>query len=231
MQNKNKAIEKMGSVFKIGKAFERLAMFMALLLLLSHFIGCFWIFIARTFQEEDEDTIDSWIKKGEFTDYSSFELYTTSFYFAMTTITTVGYGDIRGNSTTERVICIFLHLIGVLSYSFASGSLTSIITNYDKINEANREKQNILQRIFKEHNLPPKIYYELKNFIKSSEGMKDMDEINEYLNDLPYRLRIRTSLYLYKDAYENVNFLKDQSSESFLAWVCPLLSQVFIPMD
>jgi len=49
----------------------------------------------------------------------------------MTTITTIGYGDIRGNTTIERVICIFLHLIGVLSYSFASGSLTSIIANYD----------------------------------------------------------------------------------------------------
>jgi len=51
-----------------------------------------------------------------------------------------------------------------------------------------------------------------------------MNEINEYLNDLPYRLRIRTTMYLYKDAYENVEFLKTQSSENFLAWICPLLS-------
>ena len=58
----------------------------------------------------------------------------------MTTITTVGYGDITGHSPIERVLCIFMHLIGVLSYSFASGSLTSIIANYDQINEKNLEK-------------------------------------------------------------------------------------------
>lgn len=117
----------------MGKAFERLAMFMLILFLLSHFVGCLWIFVAKSFEDES-GVIDSWIKKGEFQDLNMIELYVTSFYFAMTTITTVGYGDIRGNSTTERLICIFLHLIGVLSYSFASGSLTSIISNYDSIN-------------------------------------------------------------------------------------------------
>ena len=54
-------------------------------------------------------------------------MYVASYYFTMTTLTTVGYGDIKGHTVIERVVCIFLHLIGVLSYSFASGSLTSII--------------------------------------------------------------------------------------------------------
>jgi hypothetical protein len=158
MQNKNKIVKKLNSALKIGIAFERLTFFLLILLLLSHFVGCFWIFIANTFNDET-DGDSNWIKKGEFTDLSAFELYVTSFYFAMTTITTVGYGDIRGNSTTERVICIFLHLIGVLSYSFASGSLTSIIANYDQINQKNQEKMNVLNRLFKEHNIPSEIYY------------------------------------------------------------------------
>jgi len=68
---------------------------------------------------------------------------------------------------------------------------------------------NILNRLFKEHNFPAQVYYELKTFIKSAESKKDMQDINEYLNDLPYRLRIRTTMYLYKDAYENVEFLKN----------------------
>ena len=67
----------------------------------------------------------------------------------MTTITTVGYGDIVGHTVLERIICIFLHLIGVLSYSFASGSLTSIIQNYDIINDSNIRKLEVLDRLFK----------------------------------------------------------------------------------
>lgn len=49
MQNKNKIVKKLNSALKIGIAFERLTFFLLMLLLLSHFVGCFWIFIARTF--------------------------------------------------------------------------------------------------------------------------------------------------------------------------------------
>jgi hypothetical protein len=41
---------------------------------------------------------------------------------------------------------------------------------------------------------------------------------------------VRTIMYIYKDSYEKIDFLRDQS-ENFLAWVCPLLQQVFIPID
>jgi len=48
------------------------------------------------------------------------EQYLTSFYFTITTITTVGYGDISGGTSAEKVGAIFLMLFGVISFSFAS---------------------------------------------------------------------------------------------------------------
>ena len=45
----------------------------------------------------------------------------------------------------------------------------------------------------------------------------------EFLEDLPYRLRIRTIMYTFKDAYEQIDFL-NEGSENFLAWVYPLLT-------
>jgi hypothetical protein len=59
------------------------------------------------------------------------ELYVTSFYYTTTTILTVGYGDITAVSLTEKLLCIILMIIGVISFSFATGSLSSIISNYD----------------------------------------------------------------------------------------------------
>jgi hypothetical protein len=116
-----------------------------------------WIFTARNFQNDDIDG-DTWIEAGGFEDYNLLELYFTSYYFTVTTITTVGYGDIRGNSSMERLICFFLHLIGVLTYSFASGSLTSIIANYDEYNEINADKLHILNRMFKENQITADLY-------------------------------------------------------------------------
>ena len=38
-------------------------------------------------------------------------------------------------------------------------------------------------------------------------------------------------MYLFKEAYENIDYLKSEQSENFLAWICPLLTQTFFPMD
>lgn len=148
----------------------------------------------------------------------------------MTTLTTVGYGDISGQNTTERIICIFLHLIGVISYSIAAGSLTSILQNYDEMNQQTQEKIHVLNRLYKENNLPNDIYYTLLNQIQNYSLHSSQDEIKEFLDDLPFRLKLRTILYIYKDLYSQIPFLNKQI-DNFIAWIFPLLNQMFIPMD
>ena len=60
-------------------------------------------------------------------EYSETQLYTVSFYWTVTTITTVGYGDIQGENTLERIFCSIIMIVGVMSFSFANGSLASIL--------------------------------------------------------------------------------------------------------
>ena len=61
-------------------------------------------------------------------DFSNFDLYIVSFYWTIQTITTVGYGDVYTTNTYERIFACFIMIIGVLAFSFASGSLASIIS-------------------------------------------------------------------------------------------------------
>ena len=62
------------------------------------------------------------------------ERYMDGFYFMITTITTVGYGDISGINTIERIYCIIIMLIGVLTFSYATGMLSQILSNLDSEN-------------------------------------------------------------------------------------------------
>ena len=64
-------------------------------------------------------------------DYDDLELYIVSFYFTVTTIVTVGYGDITPKNAQERLFCVILMLIGVISFSFITSTLTSIISTQD----------------------------------------------------------------------------------------------------
>ena len=90
-----------------------------------------------------------------------------------------------------------MHLIGVLSYSFASGSLTTIIQNYDSISDENNGKINTLNRIYKESNLPQDLYFKLRDTIKNNYDPNQQKEIAEFLDDLPYRAMVKTIMYIY----------------------------------
>ena len=58
-------------------------------------------------------------------------LYITACYFIMTTISTVGYGDISASTRLERCFMMTLMAIGVFAFTFISGALSSILSNFD----------------------------------------------------------------------------------------------------
>ena len=120
--------------------------------------------------------------------------------------------------------------MGVIFFSFASGSLTQIIANYDETNAKNVAKLNILNKILKEHHIPPKVYTQIEIQIDKTSSAKQQKQKLAFLDGLPFRLKIRATMYLYRESYEKIIFLQNQS-DAFIAWVCPLLIQIYIPED
>lgn len=62
---------------------------------------------------------------------SNERLYLAGIYWAFTVLTTVGFGDIHARTEGEMVICILWMLFGIGFYSFAIGSLTSVLFSLD----------------------------------------------------------------------------------------------------
>ena len=75
-------------------------------------------------------------------------IYRTSLYWTVTTVTTVGYGDITGVNPQEKIFATFIMIIGVISFSFVSGSMASLLTNYDVQNAALHSRTQTLNKIY-----------------------------------------------------------------------------------
>lgn len=120
------------------------------------------IFIGRF----DDTSKNTWIYQKAYYDRSNTEVYITSFYFTVTTVLTVGYGDISAFSLTEMVYCIFLMVMGVLSFSFATGTLSSIIQSYDSKEAAMKEKIATLMQLNNDYKFGKPLYRDLLRTIK-----------------------------------------------------------------
>ena len=152
----------MANRMQLSVAFERLFLFGASCVLFIHTLGCVWIFLAYENQTNYEP---NWIDSFGFEYKTINELYIIAVYFTVTTITTVGYGDISATDTNERILGIVTMLIGVIAFSFSTGALSSIIQNSDSKVAAYRERLETLKRIKYEYNIGDNLYEELNAFI------------------------------------------------------------------
>jgi hypothetical protein len=91
-------------------------------------MSCLYIFLGHLTSQSYTGWTEGAIQDTE----DDLDLYILSFYFIVTTVTTVGYGDYSPDNRYERVFCMFLMIIGVSSFTFVSGALSSIMSNYDQ---------------------------------------------------------------------------------------------------
>ena len=150
------------------------------------------------------------------------EQYLTSIYFTITTITTVGYGDISGGTFSEKIAAIVLMLLGVISFSVASASLSSIFASFDNDEEAVvKEKLQLLRKLQAEYNLPLKLCSDIVKNLRSGFN-RDKDDKSIFVEELPNNLRNEICIYMYQEIYKTIDFLKGKPT-LFLSWICPML--------
>lgn len=167
--------------------------------------------------------LEPYIEKG----YTDSELYATSLYWTITTITTVGYGDIYGIKPQEKIFCAIIMLIGVISFTILSGSMASIMTNFDASNAVTRQKKKILDNIHKNNKkIPVEIIMDCKRHLQYNSNVTDDKEIQTFIEEFPHVLRSQLILYIYQEKYSQIKFFKSKNDRAFIIWICPLLNPV-----
>ncbi|CAG5091532.1 Oidioi.mRNA.OKI2018_I69.PAR.g13107.t1.cds [Oikopleura dioica] len=58
---------------------------------------------------------------------SSSECYSASLYFVMTSLTSVGFGNVAANTAAEQIFCVCMLIFGALLYATIFGNVTTII--------------------------------------------------------------------------------------------------------
>lgn len=140
---RTKFFKNFATQMEIKMGLDRIMFSIILFFMMIHIIACFWIFIAKF----DETSKENWIYSKGYQDLSIYDLYVSSCYFSVTTVVTVGYGDITAISSGEKLVAIFLMLIGVIAFSYATGALANIIANSDSTEAKLKEKMTTLNEI------------------------------------------------------------------------------------
>lgn len=169
-------------------------------LLLTHIMACLWVLIGQ--QDEkgwvnvfiaDQVSPDDPTKPAVVWDYA-LSIYANAFYFILTTITTVGYGDITGDTTIEYLFSMGVEFIGLTFFSFLTGTISVMFSgdqSFEALINARMEELDLwllrLENCNKEEKIPNKLYHSIKEFIQDA-FIYDFNLIIEefpFYNELP----------------------------------------------
>jgi len=91
------------------------------LFLIIHIISCLWIIISKY------DLVGSWLDSDDIEAMSGEEVYLTAVYFTITTLTTVGYGDMSASTNTEKIFLSIFMIISFAILTLSIGNITSLL--------------------------------------------------------------------------------------------------------
>ncbi|CDW89105.1 cation channel family protein [Stylonychia lemnae] len=212
----NRNIKKLMDQLRLNPGYMKMITVTVTVLFLVHLVSCFYFMVA-TYTDYDPE---SWVVRKQLIDDTNFAQYITAMYWAFQTLTTVGYGDVQGTTTFERIYCLLWMIFGVAFYSFTIGNLQSIISTIDVKASELSAKLNTLTGFAKRTKLPDYIVLKIKRFLENnSVSNTSLTESRQMLSELPSSLRAEVVKQTYAEIIEKVKFFNKKDSDFLWAFL------------
>ena len=193
------------------------------MLVFINLLGCMWWFTA-----EVEGLEDSWVAYAgvafDVVNASSAAQYVTSVYFAMTVITTVGFGDITPQTVAEMLVAMLFMGIGLFYFGYivsAVSSLVNMVNHQARGTQIVREKLEEIDVWASARHIPRNLRQEVKTYyleVWAPHCGVRLDDADKF-RELPAALRAELVLSLSGEALRRSYMLSalDMDMMEFLA--------------
>merc|ERR1719198_1731590 len=118
----SKYMEKIEDAIGVSPALFEIIKLVGQVSFVAHIFGCGWFWVSR---EYSNGTDERWYYE-DYGQHVKGDQYIASLYWAFTTMTTVGYGDIVPFSIAEKVYAIFIMLMGATIFAYMLANVASI---------------------------------------------------------------------------------------------------------
>ena len=143
---------------------------------LMHVLGCFWFLLHMT-HPDPEHTWLAIYDGGSGVDAGVWTQYLYSVYWALTTLTTVGYGDIVAVNDRERTYALGTLAVGAVFYGFLLSTVTDLVRNADPNKVRITAKLDEVKHYLRWHHFPPDLASRVKKYYENFYSRRSaMDE-------------------------------------------------------
>jgi len=198
----------------IHPTFMRLGTFVLWLSLLAHWLACGWMRLG-----------------GPTADLGTDSGYLSALYWCVTTLTTVGYGDVTPTTVNQTIYTMVVMLLGVGVYGYVIGNVANLLAKMDMARAQYVATIERMTGFLRYRRVPAPLQREIYAYYKYLWDNRLGYDESSVLDDLPPTLYAELSLVLKRDLIEKVGFLRDASRELIQDLCVKLRPVVFTPGD
>ena len=159
----------------------------------------------------------SWLSVNRIGNATVATKYVKSLYWAVTTITSVGYGDIVPVTDIETLFAIFIMILGAGIYAMIFSNFVSYVSRIDAANSKYSEKMEEIRNQMRYLRLPPELQGRVEQYFEyvwqCHKGLLEKD--NYFFEELPMPLHVECAEFLHMETLGK-NPLFRGCSRSFL---------------
>jgi hypothetical protein len=198
----------------------RLAFFAFWLGLIAHWLACGWLALGGSLALGSESAAAD-----------GFTQYLHALYWCVTTLTTIGYGDITPSTNAQIIYTMVVMVLGVAMYGYVIGNVANLLANSDHAKVHYTSNMERLSSFLNYRHVPFDLQRRVYDYYAYLwENRLGYDEA-AVLGGLPPNLRVEISLVLKREFIQKVPFLKGAGQELIRELALALQPVIFMPGD
>jgi len=186
-----------------------------------HLMACGWVAVGKACFESG---VDNWLEndiKGPFTskdttglngDRPVYSIFIASFYFCLTTMCSVGYGDITARNNSERMYVIFLELASSIVFGTSIALITKVITSVDIGAQKEAERLAEVTSFVSFRQFPDKLARRIRRHFRNFYSHKTATDEKKIFSELSTSLRKDVSEYMVIELMGSTSFFMTMSA-------------------
>uniref|UniRef100_A0A0D9V3I5 Potassium channel n=1 Tax=Leersia perrieri TaxID=77586 RepID=A0A0D9V3I5_9ORYZ len=208
----------------------RCAKLICVTLFAVHCAACFYYLLADRYPVPTSTWIGNYM--ADFHNRSLWIRYVTSVYWSITTLTTVGYGDLHAENTREMIFNIFYMLFNLGLTAYLIGNMTNLVVHGTSRTRNYRDTIQAATSFGVRNQLPPRLQDQMISHISlkyrtDSEGLQQQ----EILDSLPKAIKSSISQYLFFHLVQNVYLFQGVSNDLIFQLVSEMKAEYFPPRE
>lgn len=212
-------ISSIDKILIVQKDLAKFFKFLFTLTIALHISSCLFYLAAKIEGFSNE----TWVIRYDVLDLDADQKYLMALYWAITTLCTIGYGDIVPYTTLEKVIGVIWILAGVFTLSYSIGYLNSILASSQKANDYKDSVLKFAEEFYMGSKVPKKNINEVKKYITKNVNFEESLDKHKAIKILSYEIRVEMANHVFRGALDNFYFFTSKSI-NFKATVGILLS-------